>query len=278
MKNRRNPSPGITMTEWYADVANEDWANWELNRAGIMHYSGRGIPTYKSIVKSNPLIKADANTAAVGLFEPEGEDFKVVLFDRVDYDKYRKTGSKTMLERSIIGFLDIGPWRPDYKLGENINTKRPPGAMKVSGSVSVQGYGPLLYAIAVKLLERRRRGMLFPGSSLSAHAKAFWSRFPKGYMEPLPADKFAASFGVSPTALSQKASGITEEEISTLVDAGDDLFYRIYNDMDPATGKMDKQMPRQNYLASLARKAAAVPAPLPMAANPFDHFPRKNRR
>jgi ADP-ribose pyrophosphatase YjhB (NUDIX family) len=48
---RTNPSPGITMEEWFADVADFDWANWDLDRAGIMHYSGRGIPTYQSIVR-----------------------------------------------------------------------------------------------------------------------------------------------------------------------------------------------------------------------------------
>ena len=54
-KIRKNPVPGITMEEWFADVQDSDWANWDLDRAGIMHYSGRGIPTYKSIVKTNPM-------------------------------------------------------------------------------------------------------------------------------------------------------------------------------------------------------------------------------
>jgi hypothetical protein len=50
-KSKRNPSPGFTTEEWLADVEGEEWANYDLNRAGIMHYSGSGIPTYRSIVR-----------------------------------------------------------------------------------------------------------------------------------------------------------------------------------------------------------------------------------
>jgi hypothetical protein len=34
-----------------ADVEGEEWANYDLNRAGIMHYSGSGIPTYRSLYR-----------------------------------------------------------------------------------------------------------------------------------------------------------------------------------------------------------------------------------
>jgi hypothetical protein len=35
-----NPGPGFTPTEWFADVEDSEWANWDLNRAGIMHWPG----------------------------------------------------------------------------------------------------------------------------------------------------------------------------------------------------------------------------------------------
>lgn len=50
-KSKRNPSPGFTTEEWLADVEGEEWANYDLNRAGIMHYSGSGIPTYRSLYR-----------------------------------------------------------------------------------------------------------------------------------------------------------------------------------------------------------------------------------
>ena len=46
-----NPSPGFTTESWLADVAGEEWANYDLNRAGIMHYSGSSIPTYRSLYR-----------------------------------------------------------------------------------------------------------------------------------------------------------------------------------------------------------------------------------
>lgn len=39
-KSRSNPGPGFTPTEWFADVEGSEWANWDLNRAGIMHWPG----------------------------------------------------------------------------------------------------------------------------------------------------------------------------------------------------------------------------------------------
>ena len=39
-KTRSNPGPGLTPTEWFADVEGSEWANWDLNRAGIMHWPG----------------------------------------------------------------------------------------------------------------------------------------------------------------------------------------------------------------------------------------------
>ena len=48
---KSNPSPGFTTESWLADVAGEEWANYDLNRAGIMHYSGSGIPTYRSLFR-----------------------------------------------------------------------------------------------------------------------------------------------------------------------------------------------------------------------------------
>jgi hypothetical protein len=225
--------------------------------------------------KENPLERADADTAAVGLFDRDSEDFQIILFDLADYAKYKKTGSENMLNRSIIGFLHIGPWRPTWKLGETFSNERPPGAMKVSSAVSVQGYGPLLYATAMKMLEKRKRNRLYPDNSLSAHAKVFWSRFPKGYMEPLDTDKFTSTFGVSPAAITRRGQSMTVDEVQTIVDAGDNLFYDIYNDMDVDTGKMRKILPRQKYLNTLAKKAAAEP--MRAAANPFDHFPRRSR-
>jgi len=50
-KTHSNPGPGLTPTEWFADVEGSEWANWDLNRAGIMHYSGSGIPTYRSLYR-----------------------------------------------------------------------------------------------------------------------------------------------------------------------------------------------------------------------------------
>ena len=37
---RRNPSPvpGISVEEVIADIQGQEWANWDLNRAGIMHW------------------------------------------------------------------------------------------------------------------------------------------------------------------------------------------------------------------------------------------------
>lgn len=46
-----NPSPGFTTESWLADVEGEEWANYDLNRAGIMHYSGSSIPTYRSLYR-----------------------------------------------------------------------------------------------------------------------------------------------------------------------------------------------------------------------------------
>lgn len=39
---RSNPSPvpGISVEEVIADVDGQEWANWDLNRAGIMHWRG----------------------------------------------------------------------------------------------------------------------------------------------------------------------------------------------------------------------------------------------
>ena len=39
---RRNPSPvpGISVEEVIADIDGQEWANWDLNRAGIMHWRG----------------------------------------------------------------------------------------------------------------------------------------------------------------------------------------------------------------------------------------------
>ena len=48
---KSNPSPGFTTESWLADVAGEEWANYDLNRAGVMHYSGSGIPTYRSLFR-----------------------------------------------------------------------------------------------------------------------------------------------------------------------------------------------------------------------------------
>ena len=49
VKLKNNPSPGFTTESWLADVEGEEWANYDLNRAGIMHYSGSSIPTYRSL-------------------------------------------------------------------------------------------------------------------------------------------------------------------------------------------------------------------------------------
>jgi hypothetical protein len=40
MRRRRNPSPvpGISVEEVIADIGGQEWANWDLNRAGIMHW------------------------------------------------------------------------------------------------------------------------------------------------------------------------------------------------------------------------------------------------
>jgi hypothetical protein len=40
MRRRRNPSPvpGISVEEVIADIDGQEWANWDLNRAGIMHW------------------------------------------------------------------------------------------------------------------------------------------------------------------------------------------------------------------------------------------------
>lgn len=40
VRRRRNPSPvpGISVEEVIADIQGEEWANWDLNRAGIMHW------------------------------------------------------------------------------------------------------------------------------------------------------------------------------------------------------------------------------------------------
>jgi hypothetical protein len=81
------------MTEWYADVANEDWANWELNRAGIMHYSGRGIPSYKSIVKSNPIA-----------FKPEGFDQRLRRMGMTGHTIYREADGETVKVPKMIMF------------------------------------------------------------------------------------------------------------------------------------------------------------------------------
>jgi len=93
MQNRRNPAPGITMTQWYADVANEDWANWDLNRAGIMHYSPRGMPTYRSIVKSNPFE-----------FKPESFDQRLRRMGMTGHTVYldRETGVETKVPKMVM--------------------------------------------------------------------------------------------------------------------------------------------------------------------------------
>ena len=115
MNARRNPSPGITMTQWYADVANEDWANWELNRAGIMHYSGRGIPTSRSIVKSNPIE-----------FKPEGFDQRLRRIGMTGHTIYREDDGEIVKSPKMIMFDS-----PDaafqalavFLVLENINTR-----------------------------------------------------------------------------------------------------------------------------------------------------------
>jgi ADP-ribose pyrophosphatase YjhB (NUDIX family) len=91
-KSRSNPGPGFTPTEWFADVEDSEWANWDLNRAGIMHYSGSGIPTYKSIVKSNPFS-----------FKPENFDQRLRRMGATNYKVYRdlETGEETKSPSSV---------------------------------------------------------------------------------------------------------------------------------------------------------------------------------
>jgi len=40
LRSRKNPSPvpGISVEEVIADIQGQEWANWDLNRAGIMHW------------------------------------------------------------------------------------------------------------------------------------------------------------------------------------------------------------------------------------------------
>jgi hypothetical protein len=267
MQNHRNPAPGITMTQWYADVANEDWANWDLNRAGIMHYSPRGIPTSKSIVRRNPLAKADKDVAAI-LFEdkdaPLTSNLLVILFDRSDWEDYKKTADEDALDRSIIGFLEAG-----NKRKAKWNDPDQPEAAQVSGAISLPGYGPLLYATALKLYEQRKKVKLYPDRTLSAHAVRFWSRFPNGYMEPLDNSTYEKTFGVRPTSVTGYAAKLSAKEKETLSLRAADLFLDIYNDMDSDSGEMTKFLPRDE------RNFAA---PMRAGANPFNHFPRRGRR
>ena len=47
---RRNPSPvpGISVEEVIADIGGQEWANWDLNRAGIMHWQPNPKVTVKN--------------------------------------------------------------------------------------------------------------------------------------------------------------------------------------------------------------------------------------
>ena len=47
---RRNPSPvpGISVEEVIADIGGQEWANWDLNRAGIMHWQPNPRVTSKN--------------------------------------------------------------------------------------------------------------------------------------------------------------------------------------------------------------------------------------
>jgi hypothetical protein len=244
------------------------------NQFGAVHRAmdaETGVSSVKlARVAANPLAKADANTAAI-LFEdkdaPASSGFYTVLFDRSDWEKYKKTGNEKHLDRSIIGFLDTGEKR---KI--RYNDVVPKDAVQVGGAVALPGYGPMLYATALKFLERRKKNKLYPDSNLSAHAVRFWERFPKGYMEPMSADGYKSSFGVSPTAVIGYASKLSSEDKETLAFRAYDLFQDIYNDMDPDTGAMGSHLPRD----PAAHRQYAAPARL--AANPFNHFPRRNRR
>jgi hypothetical protein len=90
---RRNPAPGITMTQWLADVYGEDWANWELNRAGIMHYSPKGMPTSRSIVRTNPFE-----------FKPEGFDQRLRRIGMTGHTIYREDDGEIVKSPKMIMF------------------------------------------------------------------------------------------------------------------------------------------------------------------------------
>lgn len=90
---RRNPNRGIGVEQVLADVYGEEWANWDLNRAGIMHYSPKGIPTSRSIVKSNPIA-----------FKPEAFDQRLRRMGMTGHTIYREADGEVVKQPKMIMF------------------------------------------------------------------------------------------------------------------------------------------------------------------------------
>jgi predicted NUDIX family NTP pyrophosphohydrolase len=89
----RNPNRGIGVEQILADVYGEEWANWDLNRAGIMHYSPKGIPTSRSIVKTNP-----------SEFKPEAFDQRLRRMGMTGHTLYRDDEGELVKRPKMVMF------------------------------------------------------------------------------------------------------------------------------------------------------------------------------
>jgi hypothetical protein len=144
--------------------------------------------------KSNPLEKPFYGRTAVNYVIDE----RIGLFYCIVYD-YRLAEELSArgenLMPSILGVVTVSA-NPKYK----------DYFCAVDYAVARKGYGPLVYDLTARGLERYVRGCqaLRPSDAQSPYAQSFWQRLKREALEPLDDDFFQAKYGVPAAVLESR--------------------------------------------------------------------------
>jgi hypothetical protein len=107
--------------------------------------------------------------------------------------------------------------------GAMLVPKEHDGAVRweATGMAACPGYGPLIYDLAAAVLGQR----LHPTNDQSNAAKAFWSKQPHTYIDPLPPEAFAGKYGITVRDLYAQGADLTPEELQRMSDELTTVFF-----------------------------------------------------
>jgi len=119
--------------------------------------------------------------------------FYCVVYDHRLADQLAAVGESLM--PSILGVVTVSA-NPKYK----------DYFCAVDYAVARKGYGPLVYDLTARGLERYVRGCqaLRPSDAQSPYAQSFWQRLRREALEPLDDDFFEAKYGVPASVLESR--------------------------------------------------------------------------